>query len=67
MIIGAYNISEDLVVWLKKTFPNNLPQNNSISIEELRFLQGQQDVINVIEATYKESIEDVYEHATVNA
>ena len=44
-MIGAYNISEDLLDWLKETFPNNLPRNNSISIEELRFLQGQQDVI----------------------
>ena len=67
MIIGAYNISEDLVVWLKEPFPNSLPRNNSISVEELRFLQGQQDVINVIEATYKESIDDVYESTTVNA
>ena len=67
MIIGAYNISEDLVVWLKETFPNSLPRNNSTSIEELRFLQGQQDVINVIEATYKESIDDVYESTTVDA
>ena len=67
MMIGAYNISEDLVVWLKETFPNNLPRNNSTSIEELRFLQGQQDVINVIEATYKESIDDVYESTSVDA
>ena len=67
MMIGAYNISEDLLDWLKETFPNNLLRNNSTSIEEPRFLQGQQDVINVIEATYKESIEDVYEHSTVNA
>ena len=66
-MIGAYNISEDLLDWLKETFPNNLPRNNSISIEELRFLQGQQDVINVIEATYKESIDDVYESTTVDA
>jgi len=63
MMIGAYNISEDLLDWLKETFPNNLPRNNSISIEELRFLQGQQDVINVIEATYKESIEDVHDES----
>ena len=60
-MIGAYNISEDLLDWLNETFPNGLPRNNSISIEELRFLQGQQDVINVIKATYKESIEDVHD------
>ena len=61
MMIGAYNISEDLLVWLKETFPNELPRNKSTSIEGIRFLQGQQDVINVIKATYKESIDDVYD------
>ena len=60
-MIGKYNISEDLLVWLKETFPNNLPRNKSTSLEEIRFLQGQQDLINVIEATYKESIDDVYD------
>jgi len=60
-MIGKYNISEDLLVWLKETFPNKLPVNTSTTIEGIRFLQGQQDVINVIEATYKESIENVYD------
>ena len=60
-MIGAYNISEDLLVWLDETFSNGLPRNSSISIEELRFLQGQQDVINVIKATYIERIDDVYD------
>jgi len=63
-MIGAYNISEDLILWLDKTFPNILPTNKMCSIEEIRFLQGQQDVINVIKATYKESIEDVYDEST---
>jgi len=67
MMIGAYNISEDLLVWLKETFPNELPRNNSTTIEGIRFLQGQQEVINVIEATYKESIDDVYESTSVDA
>jgi len=60
-MLAKYNISEDLLVWLKETFPNKLPVNTSTTIEGIRFLQGQQDVINVIEATYKESIEDVYD------
>ena len=60
-MIEKYNISEDLLVWLKETFPNKLPVNASTTIEGIRFLQGQQDIINVIEATYKESIEDVYD------
>jgi hypothetical protein len=60
-MLAKYNISEDLLVWLKETFPNKLPPKGSGNIEEIRFFQGQQDVINVIEATYKESIEDVYD------
>ena len=60
-MLAKYNISEDLLVWLKETFPNKLPVNASTTIEGIRFLQGQQDIINVIEATYKESIEDVYD------
>ena len=66
-MIGAYNISEDLILWLDKTFPNILPTNKMCSIEEIRFLQGQQDVINVIEATYKESVDDVYESTSIDA
>ena len=60
-MLAKYNISEDLLVWLKETFPNKLPVNTSTTTEGIRFLQGQQDLINVIEATYKESIEDVYD------
>ena len=60
-MIGKYYISEDLLVWLKETFPNKLPSKGIGYIEEIRFLQGQLDVINVIEATYKESVENVHD------
>ena len=63
-MIGAYNISEDLIDWLRDTFPNKLPTDKSCSIEYIRFLQGQQDVINIITATYKESLNDVYDVST---
>ena len=63
-MIGAYNISEDLITWLRKTFPNKLPTDKSCSIEYIRFLQGQQEVINVIHETYKESLDDVYDTST---
>ena len=63
-MIGAYNISEDLITWLRKTFPNKLPTDKSCSIEYVRFLQGQQEVINVIHETYKESLDDVYDTST---
>ena len=64
-MIGAYNISEDLITWLRKTFPNKLPTDKSCSIEYIRFLQGQQEVINVIHETYKESLDDVYADSTI--
>ena len=60
-MIGIYNISEDLITWLEDTFPNKLPSDRVISIEEIRFLQGQQNIIEIIKATYKESVDDVYE------
>lgn len=59
-MIGAYNISEEFITWLEETFPNKLPTDRVISVEEIRFLQGQQNIIEIIKATYKESIEDVY-------
>jgi hypothetical protein len=59
-MIGVYNISEELLTWLEETFPNKLPTDRVISIEEIRFLQGQQSLIEIIKATYNESIEDVY-------
>tara|TARA_Y100000310_G_scaffold327712_1_gene394509 strand:- start:4782 stop:4976 length:195 start_codon:yes stop_codon:yes gene_type:complete len=63
-MIGAYNISEDLIVWLNETFPNKLPSDKNCTTEDIRFLQGQQEVINVITATYKESLDDVYDVST---
>ena len=60
-MIGAYNISEDLIEWLRNTFPNKLPTDKSCSIEYIRFLQGQQEVINVITSTYKERLDNVYD------
>jgi len=58
-MITAYNISEEQIQWLEETFPNKLPSKDC-DLGELRFLQGQQDIINFIKATYNESIEDVY-------
>ena len=60
-MIGAYNISEEFITWLEETFPNRLPTDRVISVEDLRFLQGQQNIIDIIKATYKESIDDVYD------
>lgn len=60
-MIGAYNISEELITWLESTFPNQIPTEKDFTLEQLRVLQGNQEVINVIKATYKESVDDVYD------
>ena len=46
-MITAYNISEELIQWLEETFPNKLPSKDC-DLGELRFLQGQQKVIDLI-------------------
>ena len=58
-MLGIYGISDELIGWLETTFPNILPINECTT-EQLSFLQGQQNIINVIKSTYKESLEDVY-------
>tara|TARA_R100001082_G_scaffold109159_2_gene85755 strand:- start:377 stop:568 length:192 start_codon:yes stop_codon:yes gene_type:complete len=60
-MIGAYNISEELISWLETTFPNQIPSEKDCTLEQLRVLQGHQEVINVIKATYQESLDDVYD------
>ena len=58
-MLGIYGISDELIGWLETTFPNTLPLNECTT-EQLSFLQGQQNIIEVIKSTYKESLEDVY-------
>jgi hypothetical protein len=42
-------ISEDLVKYLRKLFPNQLPSRRNISENDIAFLQGQQSVIERME------------------
>jgi len=42
-------ISEDLVQFLRKLFPNKLPSRRNISENDIAFLQGQQSVIERME------------------
>jgi len=42
-------ISEDLVQFLRKLFPNKLPNKRNISENDIAFLQGQQSVIERME------------------
>jgi|SaaInlV_150m_DNA_2_1039686.scaffolds.fasta_scaffold67579_3 hypothetical protein len=59
-MVGIYGISKELIDWLEDTFPNKLPTDSGMKIDDFRFLQGQQNIIEIIKATYKESIDDVY-------
>ena len=58
-MLGIYGISDELIEWLETTFPNTLPMKDCTT-EQLSFLQGQQNIINVIKSTYKERLKDVY-------
>jgi hypothetical protein len=51
------SITQGLLEQLKELFPNTLPVSPT-TVEELRFLQGQQSVINKLEELYDEIYED---------
>ena len=58
--LGEYGITPELITWLEDIVPNKLP-SLSCSIEELRYLQGQQKVIDLIKSTYESSTEEEQE------
>ena len=41
-------ISNDVLKYLERQFPDKLPNDENISVEKLRFLQGQQSVIEKV-------------------
>lgn len=51
------SLTKGLLEKLQELFPNTLPVS-SITVEELRFLQGQQSVLNKLEELYNEIYED---------
>tara|TARA_R110001632_G_scaffold14829_3_gene49610 strand:+ start:2203 stop:2382 length:180 start_codon:yes stop_codon:yes gene_type:complete len=53
----APTLSGELLSHIKDLFPNQLPANE-ISIEELRYLQGQQSVMNKLEELYNQNFEE---------
>jgi CMP-2-keto-3-deoxyoctulosonic acid synthetase len=55
--IGSYGITQELLNWLKEGFPDRLP-SISTSIEQLRFLQGQQKIIEILESEYNMSTQE---------
>ena len=56
--IGSYGITQELLNLLKEGFPNRIPSQLSTSIEQLRFLQGQQKIIEVLESEYNMSTQE---------
>lgn len=53
-----YNISRPLVDYLKDLFPNNIPSNRDLTINDVSFLQGQQSVIAKLEEMYDQEFEE---------
>lgn len=51
------SITKALLNKLNELFPDSLPTNTDMNIEEIRFLQGQRSVIQKMEELY----EDIYE------
>jgi hypothetical protein len=52
------SLSKALLERLRELFPDTLPRNSVITIEEIRFLQGQQSVIDKLDELYDEIYED---------
>lgn len=51
------SLTKTLVDLLKELYPNTLPVDD-ITVERLRYLQGQQSVIRKLEALYEETLEE---------
>mgnify|MGYP003152696772 FL=1 len=55
--IGSYGITKELLNWLKECFPDKLP-SIATDLEQMRFLQGQQKVIEILESEYNISTQE---------
>jgi len=44
-------VSKGLIVWLKGVYPDRMPESD-ITLEELRFIQGQIAVVRTLESIY---------------
>lgn len=53
-----YSIAKPFIEHLKELFPDKLPMNREININQVAFLQGQQSVIDKIEEMYDQEFED---------
>jgi hypothetical protein len=50
-------VSKPLLDSLKEAYPDRLPVDK-ISLEEFRFLQGQQSIINYLQVLYEEDLQE---------
>tara|TARA_B100000212_G_C27008905_1_gene378210 strand:- start:323 stop:505 length:183 start_codon:yes stop_codon:yes gene_type:complete len=51
------SISKALLDELKTSYPDRLP-SQEITLEELRYLQGQQSIIQKLESLFEETLEE---------
>tara|TARA_Y100001951_G_scaffold60055_1_gene47742 strand:+ start:196 stop:429 length:234 start_codon:yes stop_codon:yes gene_type:complete len=58
--IGEFGISPELIAWLDDVIPDRLPPL-SCNIEDVRYLQGQQKVVDLIKSTYENSTREEQE------
>ena len=60
-----YNlVTKDLLSYLDRMFPNRIPPKDT-TLEELRFLQGQQAVVDRLKQLYED--DNGWENSTSNA
>ena len=55
--IGEHGITPELITWLEDIVPDKLPPL-SCDIEDLRYLQGQQRLVDLIKSTYESSTQE---------
>lgn len=55
------SIPEDLLNALEKIYPNKLPDDPFLTLEGVRFLQGQRQVIDFLRATYERQTKNILE------
>lgn len=47
-------VSKGLILWLKEVYPDRMPAESDITIDELRFKQGQIAVVKTLESVYND-------------
>ncbi len=56
------NVPKDLLEALKAAFPNTLPDREDVTIERVRLLQGQQQVISLLSRHYDKQTKNILEN-----